>query len=174
MSCKTELNKNGVAVGGGDSFSLGVQDVDQQNFNPPSEIFGTSRTLSASHDEAVKLALTRGQHKIKALIPYEKNNAVSIDNVLKKLDIEGEFKRVFFHKIDIRPIEGEDKAVLTATFHVLDNPIPVIPIVWGASIVASATAGVFFIDKVESFSNSFGGIVSIGIALVVGYFTIFK
>lgn len=150
----------------------GIQLEDAEIANPPAEIFGDTVLVSDQHNKAIKTALQRGQHKVSAVISYE-GNAQTFDNVLKKIDVDGEFKRVYFHKVDIRPVDSQ-KAMLTTVFHVLDNPLPLVPIVWGASIVAGATAGYFFVDKVESFSSTIGGKISIVIAGIVAYFTVFK
>lgn len=166
MNCASKLNSEQQAKANGIGF------LDTEIANPPAEIFSNTRILSESNDEAIKLALPRGQHKIKALISYS-GEAKTFDNVEKKIDIQGEFKRIYFHKIDVRPV-AEDKAMLTLVFHILDNPIPIVPIVWAGSIVASAVAGYFFIDKVETFTNTIGGKISIALAVVTGAYLIFK
>lgn len=166
-SCAQNIKSKGAG------FAPEAPEITEANLtNKPSEIFGISRTLSSDHSEAIKLALQRGQHKVRAIVPYG-GGAKSIEGVSKKINIEDEFKRIYFHKIDLKPIEeSEGKAVLTLVFHVIDNPIPLVPIIWAGSIVASLGAGVFFVDKVESFTNSFGGWLSIGLAGLTLFLTL--
>lgn len=91
-------------------------------------------------------------------IPYD-GPADTRENLLKRIDVENEFKRVYFYKVDVKPKgtdpdTGEQVATVTAVFRVLDNPLPLVPIAWGLTAAIGSASGWFFLDKVEKVTTN--------------------
>ena len=127
-------------------------------------------------EQAKSQDLSRGSYKINAVIEYT-GSPVFITNEEKGLNVGEEIKRVFYHKIEIKNIRtegGRRVADLITKFTVVDNPLPLVPIIWGASIVASGTAGWFFLDKAQEFTETTGGKLITVLAAGLSAFVIFK
>jgi len=109
--------------------------------------------------EAEGLDLSRGQYRASYRIPYE-GEAIRVRNRTQALDSGDEFKRVHFYKIDVHPLEepdpvtGQPVAQVTAVFHVLDNPLPLVPIAWAGLAAAVGGAGWLLMDKAEEVTTS--------------------
>lgn len=117
------------------------------------------------------MTLKRGQYRIQGRINVKQvpdPEKMLMRNVEVPLLIDNEYKRVAFHKIDIQPpkeVDGEMMASYTMVFTVVDNPIPLAPIIWGAASTISLVSGYFFVDKVESFTKTgTGSLVLIGLS----------
>lgn len=85
-----------------------------------------------------------------------------------------EFKRIYFHKINVVPTdlehEGQPLGRLTAVFHVLDNPFWIVPALKAATVaigvVGGSIGGWFLIDKVEEFtSTGIGSIIGVAASI---------
>lgn len=116
------------------------------------------RTIATGHDESEGLQLARGQYRVQYTIPYD-GEPQRIRNTTKALDTGDEYKRVHFYKMDVHPLDepdpetGEPVARVTAVFHVLDNVIPLAPLVWAGSAAIIGGTGWLFLDKVETVSE---------------------
>lgn len=90
-------------------------------------------------------------------VPYDGGSPVHVRELAKAIPIDEEFKRVYFYKISFLPIdeefEGQPLARLTAVFHVVDNPLPLVPIAWAAVAAIASGGSWLLIDKVEEFST---------------------
>lgn len=120
---------------------------------------GAVATIATGIDKSSRMNLSRGSYIIRG---YVENMEVAslIENEMRAIPVDGEFKRVFFHKIDVQPPEmknGKIGSKFTQVITVIDNPIPLVPVVWAAAAVSSLTAGWFFVDKVETFTESSTG-----------------
>lgn len=152
----------------------------------PTEQISDTELLASSHQQAKQLNLKRGQYRITGWVAAnEYQSYEQFKRDLTKLIPQGaEKKRVHFHKIDVGERQeikkdGDDYLAhpYTLVFTVVDNPIPVVPIIWGASIIGSATAGWFFVDKVEAFTETSSGkliTVAASLATIAGLYLAFK
>jgi len=131
-----------------------------------------------TEDEVKAVTLKRGSHKIRGFFPNIQTAAL-YENKQIALPLDGEYKRVFVHKLDVQPPEyseeyGEMISRFTADITILDNPLPLIPIFWGIAGIGSFTAGWFFVDKVETFTSTgtgkvvtiFGAIITIILGII--------
>lgn len=137
---------------------------------------GGLKTIVSGADAALSAALGRGAYIIRATVQNNTGSPAFVENREYLIPVSGEQKRIFFHKVDISApveIEGEMVSQMVAVVTVIDNPLPLLPIVWAASIIGSLTAGWFFVDKVERFTTSAAGQVltfaAVGIAALVAY-----
>jgi hypothetical protein len=138
---------------------------------------GDLQTLAIGSDASSVVLLKRGSYRIQGemenydLAKLEINKSIAIP-------VDGEFKRIFIHKLDVqKPTKGADgsqKSRFTAVITVIDNPVPIIPIIYGVSIIGSLTAGWFFVDKVQKFGDTFTGRTITFLTVVVLLFGVYK
>jgi len=148
----------------------------------PSEQITNTKILARGNKQAKQLNLKRGQYRVKGWVAANEYKSYSQfkRDVMKLIPQGNEKKRVFFRKIDVGnrqeiKKDGQDYQAhpFTLVFTVIDNPIPLEPVIWGASIIGSATAGWFFVDKVETFTETgTGSFISIiaGLATLGGLY----
>lgn len=135
----------------------------------PDNIFTLAEPKTPEQVKAI--TLKRGSHKIRGYLPNIKTAAL-YENKQIALPIDGEFKRIFVHKLDVQPPEmneeaGEMVSRFTADITILDNPLPLVPIFWGLAGIGTFGSGWFFVDKVESFTETgTGKVITILAALI--------
>lgn len=124
----------------------------------PAEVTDGRRLVSDDPETAAELRLERGQYRVTALVPYDAEQSIHVREVMKALELDGEFKRVYFYKVNLVPTgeehEGQPLGRLTAVFHVIDNPIWLVPALYAATAAVSVVGGWFLVDKVETFSKT--------------------
>lgn len=121
------------------------------------------RTLTTDPERGGDMQLERGQYRITARVPWHSDVAIHDRELPVGIAADGEFKRIYAYKLSAVPIDetapgGEPLAQITIVAHVVDNPIPIAPIIWGvvyraAPWIAGSIGGWFVIDKVERFST---------------------
>lgn len=120
-------------------------------------ISGDAKSAAAA---AVEAEVTRGAYIVRFKVDNPTGTRPLIQNKMDYVTFGGERKRVFFHKIDIgAPVSDESGTWSegTAIFTVLDNPLPLLPIVWGGVVLAGMAGSWLFVDKLEKFTNTAGG-----------------
>jgi hypothetical protein len=175
MSNNCNQNKGGVTSGFENSTSeVSVNQGDKVAQSLPGKnTYTLEEKLTA--EDAEQVGLTRGTYKIVSTIPYEGKGKI-VRGVTKSIPQNNEFKRIRFDKIDIVPtdelINGQPAGKMTIVAEVIDNPIWLPALVYGGLAIGSLTAGYFFIDKVEEFSNEsiipLGAMILTGIGLYLG------
>lgn len=119
-------------------------------------------TISEDPETNKNILLSRGQYRARGRFQVSGRpdpEKMLQSNIELPIQYQGEYKRVVLHKIDIQPARhdpalGENFSDYTIVFTVVDNPLPLVPIVWGVAGVATLTSGYFFVDKVESFTET--------------------
>jgi hypothetical protein len=139
---------------------------------------GQQVTIAQDLTQAAKMQLMRGSYKISGFMENVGDSHL-IEDEVRAIPVGDEYKRVYFHKVDVQPseIRGErEGSRFTQVVTVLDNPLPLAPLVWAGSAVATLGSGWFFVDKVESFTETgTGQFLTIAAAvggLVALYFTL--
>lgn len=137
--------------GGGQQAAEGPETPDSL----PSEQTGATETL-AEGEKAKDLNLRRGQYRAQFTIPADIGDATGIQNETHRIKMSGEMKRVHFYKVDAvqqdeKNEDGQKLATVTAVFRVIDNPIPLVPIAWGAVGLIGAGGSWLLFDKAETF-----------------------
>jgi hypothetical protein len=123
--------------------------------------------------------LVKGSYKLTGRIANAARVPVLITNktITVPADSGRQLKRVYIHKLSIeraQVIDGAPGSGFEAIVTVLDNPLPVAAIVYGLSAVATLTAGWFFVDKVDRFTNTTSGSIITIAAAVAGLWLIFS
>lgn len=138
----------------------------------PAEQAGATETLATGEEVASK-ALARGQYLIRFQTTGDLAQAKSARGETKALKVEGELKRVHFYKVDAVPTDekteqGEQIIQVTAKFLVLDNPLPLAPIAWGAAAFVGAGGGGWLLfSSAESFVQDTQWPILTGAAAIV-------
>lgn len=138
----------------------------------PTEHTGATETL-ADGEKAKNLNLRRGQYRTQFTVPKDVGEARTIQGETRRLKIGSEMKRVHFYKVDAVPLsgetdDGESLSQITAVFRVIDNPIPLVPIAWGAAgLIGVGGGGWLLFSSAETFvEDSKLGIISTAAAIV--------
>lgn len=159
MACQT---CNGSKSGAGNASGVNqtfIGDATETVTPPPRG--NTLITIEEEHEAAETMGLKRGTYKVFSEIEFKGQRPVFVQNQEKAIPVDGELKRVFFHKVEIKNIrpldEFRNKADLITEFTIIDNIIPLAPVIWGASIIGSGVAGYFFVDKVQEFTETTTG-----------------
>jgi len=176
-----ECRRSGVAVGSApesaeDDFTAPPQDIDLKEFKEqyafpllvdpegdpvaPMTLSASRTTILDSDKEEIDpmSQLTRGSYVIRASMDEQIDSPVIITNKQKAAWVQDELKRIHFHKVSIVPTRTGSDMVITA--EVIDNPIPLVPIIWGgAALTSTFLAGGFFVHKVESFTEGPSGLL---------------
>lgn len=138
----------------------------------PREITEGVRLVTDNPEAVEAIQLARGQYRISAKMPYDGKTPVHVREVAKALQLDDEFKRVYFYKISLVPLdeehEGEKLARLTAVFHVVDNPIWIVPAIKAATVAIGAVGTWFVVDKVETFTTKSLAGTAITLAAALG------
>lgn len=147
----------------------------------PDERTGDTEVV-AQGEEAATLRLARGQYRATFIVPASIKEAQSIKGQTKRLKIEDEMKRLHFYKVDAVPTgkksdDGEPLVKVTAVFRVIDNPIPLVPIAWGAAgLLGVGGGGWLLFSSAESFVEDTQWPILTGAAailsIMVGYHTL--
>lgn len=147
----------------------------------PEEETGDVKTLAKGEDVA-ELNLSRGQYRASFTVPAE-TNPKSVEGRTERVRVEGEMKRVHFYKVDAVPLdeeteEGKNLTKVTAVFRVIDNPLPLAPIAWGAAALVGVGGGSWLLfDSAESFVEETQWPILTGAAAIlsvfVGWHTLF-
>jgi len=122
----------------------------------PNERVGQTETL-ATGEAVAQQSLARGQYKIRFETTGALEEAQTLRGETKSIKAGDEYKRVHFYKIDAVPKgettgEGEPIIQVTAKVLVIDNPIPLVPIAWGAAgLVGLGGGGWLLFSSAESF-----------------------
>lgn len=164
MSCDNKKGSGNAAA----EFSQGNQ-IELAKIQEPT---GFTSVILDNPYAASEALLRRGGYVIRGVMEAGSASGTFIQNRLITVPIDGEQKRVFLHKIDISEpemIQGRKSSRLTLVVTVIDNPVPVVPIVYGVSAIGTLVAGWFFVDKVEQFTETgTGQVLSIGAAALLG------
>lgn len=147
----------------------------------PAEKTGAVETIARGPD-AAKLSLTRGQYRTSFKVAAS-SDAATVENETRRVLMDGERKRVHFYKVDAIPTgettdEGEELVKVTAVFRVIDNPLPLAPVAWGAAaLVGVGGGGWLLFSSAEEFVEEsqwplLTGAAAI-ISIMVGYHTLF-
>lgn len=149
----------------------------QRGSSVPAEDTGELLTVTEDPEKAQRLVLPRGQYRLSWRQPYD-GPAQHLKDLTRAIEVDREFKRVHIYKLDLVPTDqlhqGEKLAQVTAVVRVLDNPLPIVPVVWGLTIVGSALSGWFVLDKVEKVSGTAGGSALFIAAAVIGLLTFIR
>jgi hypothetical protein len=148
----------------------------------PAEETGPTETLAQSPEKARELNLSRGQYRTEFLVPA-KTDPKTKTGETKRIEMGGEYKRVHFYKVDVSPTgqttdDGEKLARVTAVFRVIDNPLPLVPIAWGAAGLVGVGGGSWLLfSSAESFVEDTQWPILTGTAaimsLLVAYHTLY-
>lgn len=129
------------AAGPGQNVSLNVA---QGGPAQARELPPYGRTIATGNREAQAKTLKRGSYKVVSRVKYFKPVPSIIQNEQKIIDINGEAKRVFFHKIEHRDVKetapGEFSAKQIIVYDLIDNPVGPAPVVKAAEVVATGQA----------------------------------
>lgn len=147
----------------------------------PREETGDTETLATGAD-AAELDLVRGQYRTSFTVAADADPA-TVENETRRLKIGEERKRVHFYKVDAIPTgeksdEGEPLVKVTTVFRVIDNPLPLAPIAWGAAALVGAGGGSWILfSSAEGFVEEAGPTILTAAAaifsIMVGYHTLF-
>lgn len=136
--------------------------------NKISEPAGLTYTILEDPYKISDAMLKRGAYIVRGFMDPKNSDGSFQQNEIITVPIDGERKRVYIHKVDISAAEwiGEKKlSKFTIVITVIDNPVPIVPIVYGVSAMGTLVAGWFFVDKVEEFTEtSTGSIITLGAA----------
>lgn len=128
-------------------------------------------------DAAEGTALVRGMYRIQwtaTLAAGAEARAESIRGAEITVPAGGEFKRVQVDKLDAVPT-GDGRVIYTAVVSVLDNPLPLVPIVWGLTALAGGVVSWLTLDKLQQFTESLpGSILTISAAALALWFAFKK
>ena len=128
--------------------------IDVENPGTVLPVSGVLETLAEGEEaEGENIALLAGQYRITGYVD-EVLERGQVTNVQKSVLWDGEYKRVHYHKVDIIPEPDNNRTRITSVIEILDNPLPLVPIIWGLSAVATGVAGYFFVDKVQEFTTT--------------------
>jgi len=84
-------------------------------------------------------------------------NPTTVEGETKRIEHQGEYKRVHFYKVDLLDEgkisdDGNELRTVVAKFRVLDNPLPLVPIAWGAAALVGVGGGSWLLfSSAESF-----------------------
>jgi len=167
---------------------LGLKEGEGEQADPldtvPNEQTGATETL-AQGEEANELALSRGQYRVSFTVPGTPSakTARTATGQTERVRVGDEMKRVHFYKVDAVPTEetsddGEKLTRVTAVFHVVDNPLPLVPIAWGAAaLVGVGGGGWLLFSSAEEFVQKTQWPILTGAAAIlsvlVGYHQLF-
>ena len=120
------------------------------------------------------MTLQRGQYKVTATVPLRDASGDAetyVRDQMRAIPTQGEHKRVYVYRLSLVPTwqttaDGTALGRLTAVFHVVDNPLPLVPIIWGFNIVAGSVGSWFVVDKLEGFTSSTGGSIVTTLAAI--------
>lgn len=127
----------------------------------PEESTGQTSTVSTDPKELRNTSLRRGQYRIVFTVAAE-GEAQRLEGKTKAIDTGDEYKRVHFYKVDAQPLDqtdgqGRPLTRITAVVHVLDNPLPLVPIAWGAAALVGVGGGSYLLfSSAESFVEESG------------------
>lgn len=148
----------------------------------PDESTEETRTL-AEGEAANELSLRRGQYRVTFTVPAATDPA-TVEGRTERVRVGDEYKRVHFYKVDVTPTGettkgGQPLARVVAVLHVIDNPLPLVPIAWGAAaLVGVGGGGWLLFDSAEKFVSSSQWPILTGAAAVlsvlVGYDQLFS
>lgn len=129
--------------------------------------------VTADPAAARDLPLRRGQYRITGKMAMKPGfKPVFLQNITRAIRAgDNEAKRVHFYKIEFLPtgeiIDGAQVARFTVVAHIIDNPVWLVPLLWGAAGIGTALGGWMLVDKVESFTETgTGKVLSIAAAMV--------
>lgn len=140
-----------------------------QNYN-----FGNTLSFPLLGESNSK-KLTKGVYEINAFVDVGNEKPVSVDNFTENIEVDGQIKQVRFKRVTIsRPTKdanGKKLSKLNAVVSIDENPIPIAIIVWGAVGATGLTAGGYFINSVNRFTeNSFNQFIAVAGLLASAYF----
>jgi hypothetical protein len=98
--------------------------------------------------------LSRGQYRVRLVMPRVSEEAASRAAQLVQIPVDNELKRVQLYKVDSVPSDGpngEEYSTVTAIFRVIDNPLPLVGLI---PFLVYGGGAWLLIDKVESFGES--------------------
>lgn len=120
--------------------------------------------------------LTTGVYEIRAFVKAGNKKPVSRDDFTREFQVDDENKKVRFKRVSIsapKNIDGQQLSELKAIVSIDQNPIPIALLIWGAVGATGLTAGGYFVNSVNRFTeSSFNQILTIlGIGLTA-YFAL--
>lgn len=117
-----------------------------------------ARTIARGNEQADELLLKKGSYKVVSRVPFNGLSPVFLQDMKKGVEIDGQIKRVYFHKIELdqiaEPEPGYKTARQTIEYTLLDNPVPVRPVVDSATVLAvGSTQDGAKIEQVQEFND---------------------
>lgn len=121
--------------------------------------------------------LTKGVYEINGFIDAGNKKPVSADNFTENIEVDGQIKKVRYKRVTIsapKEVNGKMLNKFRAVVSIDENPIPIAVIIWGAVGATGLTAGGYFVNSVNRFTeNSFNQILTIA-GLLAGAWYAFK
>ena len=152
-------------------------EIQAQQSQTDSYDFGDSLNFPLLGDNQKK-ELTKGVYKIDAFVDVGNDKPVSIDRFTENIEVDGQVKKVRYKRVTIsepQDVDGRQLSRLKATVSIDENPIPIAVIIWGAICATGLTAGGYFVNSVNRFTeSSFNQILTIAGLAVSGYFAFVK
>jgi len=165
-------NRNSGGMATGPALELQAQQSQNDSYD-----FGNSLNFPLLGNNQKK-ELTKGVYKIDAFVDVGNEKPISIDNFTENIEVDGQVKKVRYKRVTIsepQTVEGAQLSRLRATVSIDENPIPIAIIIWGAVGATGLTAGGYFVNSVNRFTeSSFNQILTIAGLAVSGYFAFVK
>lgn len=101
--------------------------------------------------------LSKGVYQIKAFVDAGNKDPVSKSDFIREFEVDGEVKKVRFKRVSISApenVDGKQLSKLNAVFSIDENPIPIAFLIWGAVGATGLTAGGYFVNQVNRFTES--------------------
>lgn len=150
-----------------------IQQQDNVTSVQESDFSGTLQNVRTIFEEAKKKDVTgtflqKGVYKFVLTVPYT-GDPISVPAQTKKILHNSELKRVRFEKIDVVPV-SENEARVTFVAHIIDNPIWIPALIYGALGIAGLGGTWFVLDKLEALTAEsllpLASLVLVGIGLL--------